>query len=372
MTSFDDSTSSAVSVHVNGFPHDGEQDPGRRALPYVIGQSPPMQQVYELMAKVAQAPASVLIDGEAGTGKELVARALYEQSPRRGRPFVAVDCTAIPDGLMESHLFGHVRGAFTGAIATVPGVFSRAHTGTLFLDEIGEMALHLQAKLLRVIQSREFTMVGGTHPQHVDVRIVCATNRDLRDAVCRGTFREDLYYRIAVVPIHLPPLRERKDDLPLLIEHFLCSFTAEYGKRITGLTERAMTRLLEYSWPGNVRELENCLEQAVLLAEGSRLDIAHFPSIGRGRSYAALSPAGLSLREVEKRYILETLRQAGGNRSKAARILKISVRGLQYKLHRYVEEESRKSRGGRNRAPKLAAHQDARTSDGSDPPSMTG
>jgi transcriptional regulator with PAS, ATPase and Fis domain len=342
---------------------DGGQDPGRRTLPYVVGESPPMQKVYDLMAKIAQAPASVLIQGEAGTGKELVARALYEKSPRRGRPFVAVDCTAIPDGLMESHLFGHVRGAFTGAIATVPGVFSRAHTGTLFLDEIGEMALHLQAKLLRVIQSREFTMVGGTLPQHVDVRIVCATNRDLRDSVRRGTFREDLYYRIAVVPIQLPPLRDRKDDLPLLIEHFLCSFAAEYRKEIAGLTDRAMMRLLEYSWPGNVRELENCMEHAVLLAEGARLDVAHFPSISRGHGYPAGAPvpSGLPLRELEKWYILETLQQVGGNRSKAAKILKISVRGLQYKLRRYIDEESKKPRGGPRRSPHLTAQQEPRS-----------
>jgi transcriptional regulator with PAS, ATPase and Fis domain len=324
-----------------------------------------MQQVYELMEKIAEAPASVLIQGEAGTGKELVARALYEKSPRRGRPFVAVDCTAIPDGLMESHLFGHVRGAFTGAVATVPGVFSRAHTGTLFLDEIGEMPLHLQAKLLRVIQSREFTMVGGTHPQHVDVRIICATNRDLRDAVRRCAFRDDLYYRIAVVPIHLPPLRDRKADLPLLIAHFLCTFTAEYRKQIAGLTEPAMARLLEYAWPGNVRELENCLEQAVLLAEGSVLDIEHFPSIRRGRSDPGgpSVPVGLPLRELEKWYILETLQQVGGNRSRAAKMLEISVRGLQYKLHRYIEQDNghggRKSRRRRNGFPHLGVNHEA-------------
>ena len=343
----------------------------RRAdLSYLVGESAPMQYVYDVMAKIAHASASILIQGEAGTGKELIARALFENGPRRGRPFVAVDCTAIPDGLMATHLFGHVRGAFTGAVATVPGVFSRAHTGTLFLDEIGEMPLHLQAKLLRVIQSREFTMVGGTHPQHVDVRIICATNRDLRDSVRRGTFREDLYYRIAVVPIHLPPLRDRKDDLPLLIAHFLATFSAEYRRQITGLTDRAMTRLLEYPWPGNVRELENCLEQAVLLAEGSLLDIAHFPSIGRGRPYAG-TPAGLPLRELEKRYILDTLQQVGGNRAKAAKMLEISVRGLHYKLRRYIDEERKASRGGRARPPRLGALQEPRDRRASDPPSKT-
>jgi transcriptional regulator with PAS, ATPase and Fis domain len=330
-----------------------------------------MLHVYEIMAKIAQASASVLIQGEAGTGKELIARALYENGPRRGRPFIAVDCTAIPDGLMESHLFGHVRGAFTGAVATVPGVFGRAHTGTLFLDEIGEIPLHLQAKLLRVIQTREFTMVGGTHPQHVDVRIISATNRDLRDAIRRGTFREDLYYRVAVVPIHLPPLRDRKGDLPLFITYFLRSFTVAYGKQIVGLTERAMARLLEYPWPGNVRELENCLEHAVLLAEGPLLDITHFPSIGRGRPYLTngSAPAGLPLRELEKWYILDTLQQVGGNRAKAARILEISVRGLHYKLRRYTADDGERSRGGRKRSPRLAAIQEPRKRGASDPPS---
>jgi transcriptional regulator with PAS, ATPase and Fis domain len=343
-------------------------------LSFLVGESPQMLHVYEVMAKISQASASVLLEGEAGTGKELIARALYENGPRRGRPFIAVDCTAIPDGLMESHLFGHVRGAFTGAVATVPGVFSRAHTGTLFLDEIGEMPLHLQAKLLRVIQSREFTMVGGTHPQRVDVRIICATNRDLRESVRRGIFREDLYYRIAVVPIHLPPLRDRKGDLPRLITHFLCTLTAQYGRQIAGLTERAMTRLLEYPWPGNVRELENCLEQAVLLAEGPLLDVGHFPSIGRGRPYppGAPVPAGLPLRELEKWYILDTLQQVGGNRCRAAKLLEISVRGLHYKLVRYTAEGSKtRSRGGRKPSPRLSALQEPRNRRASEPPSKT-
>jgi transcriptional regulator with PAS, ATPase and Fis domain len=335
----------------------GDAQWSRRAVsPYLVGESPRMLKVYEIMRKIAEATASVLIQGENGSGKELIARALHQSSPRRAQPFVPVDCTAIPEGLMESHLFGHVRGAFTGAIATVPGVFSRAHTGTLFLDEIGEMPLHLQAKLLRVIQTREFSMVGGTQPQRVDLRIISATNRDLRDMVRRHTFREDLYYRIAVVPIDLPPLRDRKEDIPLLVAHFLRGFTTQYQKDVSGLTERAMTRLTEYPWPGNVRELENCLEQAVLLAEGSVLDIGHFPSIMRGRSYPPGAPgvAGLPLRELEKWYILETLKRVNGNRSKAAKILEISVRGLQYKLQRYTDEAANGARPGRKRAPRLA------------------
>jgi DNA-binding NtrC family response regulator len=356
-----------VRAHLDGpaLPVDDPRAPLRVRLSYLVGESLRMQEVYEVIAKIAHASASVLLQGEAGTGKELVARALYENGPRRGRPFVAVDCTAIPDGLMESHLFGHVRGAFTGAIATVPGVFSRAHTGTLFLDEIGEMPLHLQAKLLRVIQTRQFTMVGGIHPQLVDVRIICATNRDLSEGVRRGTFREDLYYRIAVVPIHLPPLRERTDDLPRLIGHFLRRFRSEYGKQIVGLTERAMKRLAEYPWPGNVRQLENCIEQAVLLADRSVLDLSHFPSIGSPRWVARTvpAPAGLPLRELEKRYILETLQQAGGNRSKAAKMLQISVRGLHNKLRRYISEGGKQPFDGRQRSPRLTALQEPRDRD---------
>jgi len=313
----------------------------RAELSNLVGGSPPMLQVYEVMVKIAQAAASVLIQGEAGTGKELIARALYENGPRRGRPFVAVDCTAIPDGLMESHLFGHVRGAFTGAVATVPGVFSRAHTGTLFLDEIGEMPLHLQAKLLRVIQAREFTLVGGTHPQRVNVRIITATNRDLRKAVRQGTFREDLYYRIAVVHIDLPPLRERKEDIPLLVAHFLHLTAPAYQKQVRGLTARAMEALMAYSWPGNVRQLENWIEQAVVLVDQDLIDLGHFPSIGREGAAAGhpSNHSGTSLRELEKSHILDTLQRTRWNRSKAAKLLGISVRGLQYKLKRYSDED---------------------------------
>ncbi|HXG02553.1 MAG TPA: sigma-54 dependent transcriptional regulator [Candidatus Binatia bacterium] len=327
----------------------------RRAVsPYLAGRAPRMIRVYELIRKIAEATASVLIQGENGTGKELIARILYHNGPRRTQPFVAVDCTAIPDGLMESQLFGHVRGAFTGAVATVPGVLSRAHTGTLFLDEIGEMPLHLQAKLLRVIQTREFTMVGGTQPQRVDVRIISATNRDLRDMVRRSLFREDLYYRLAVVTIDIPPLRERKEDIPFLVDHFLRGFAGQYRKQIEGLTERAMARFLAYPWPGNVRELENCLEQAVLLAEGKVLDSDHFPSIAYGASPSAPpGPVGMSLHEMEKRYILDTLERVDGNRSKAAKILQISVRGLQYKLQRYANDAANGRPGGRKRSSRL-------------------
>jgi DNA-binding NtrC family response regulator len=299
-----------------------------------------MRRVYGLIDKVAQGDAYVCISGESGTGKELIARAVHHAGPRRDRPLVTLDCTTIPEGLMESYLFGHVRGAFTSAVATRPGVFAQAHTGTLFLDEIGELSPHLQAKLLRVIQTREFTPVGGTLTRRVDVRIITATNRNLEQAVRAGGVREDLYYRIAVVRIDLPPLRERKEDIPLLVAHFLHQTVPAYGKPIRGLTARAMEALLGYAWPGNVRQLENWIEQAVVLVEGELIDLEHFPALGRERGDGALrSPlGGRTLRELERWYILDTLERTRGNRSQAARLLGVSLRGLQYKLKRYLEE----------------------------------
>jgi transcriptional regulator with PAS, ATPase and Fis domain len=300
-----------------------------------------MQEIYARMEKVAQGDAHVCIYGENGTGKELIAQALHSSGPRKDRPFITLDCATIPEGLMESYLFGHVRGAFTGAISTRPGVFALAHTGTLFIDEIGELSPHLQAKLLRVIQNREFAMVGSAHSQRVDVRILTATNRDLRKAIPRGTFREDLYYRIAVVHIDLPPLRERKEDIPLLVGHFLHLMAPQYQKGVRGLTARAMEALMAYSWPGNVRQLENWIEQAVVLVDEDLIDLEHLPSTlregGGGAIPATLS--GASLREMEKWYILDTLERTRWNRSKAAKALGISVRGLQYKLKRYAEED---------------------------------
>jgi len=311
------------------------------AFPYIVGESAPMQGIYAVIEKVAQGDANVCIYGENGTGKELIARALHCSGPRKDRPFITLDCATIPEGLMESYLFGHVRGAFTGAISTHAGVFALANTGTLFIDEIGELSPHLQAKLLRVIQNREFTMVGGTHPQRVDVRILTATNRDLRKAIQRGTFREDLYYRIAVVHIDLPGLRERKEDIPLLVAHFLHLMAPEYQKEIRGVTGRAMEALMAYSWPGNVRQLENWIEQAVVLADQDLLDLEDFPSILREGAAGALPSTlgGASLRELEKWYILDTLQRTRWNRSKTAKVLGISVRGLQYKLKRYTEED---------------------------------
>ena len=312
------------------------------AFPYIVGESPRMQGVYAVMNKVAQGDANVCIEGENGTGKELIAHALHASGARRDRPFVTLDCAAIPEGLMESQIFGHVRGAFTGAVATRPGVFALADTGTLFLDEIGEMPLHLQAKLLRVIQTREFTMVGGTQPRRVDVRVITATNRDLRRAMREGRFREDLYYRIAVVHITLPPLHERAEDIPLLVAHFLREKAAVHRKSVRGLTSQAIEALVAYRWPGNVRQLENWIEQAVVLTDGDLIGLEHFPGLHeqpRPASLAAMPARRLRLREMEKQYILETLEQTRWNRAQAARLLGISVRGLQYKLQRYLGED---------------------------------
>ena len=312
-----------------------------QSMPYVVGESTRMREIYTIIRKAAPWDANVCIEGENGTGKELVARAVHFSGPRRDHPFVTLDCSTIAEGLIESHLFGHVKGAFTGAVSSRQGVFAQGHTGTVFIDEITELAPHLQAKLLRVIQTGEFVMVGGSQSQRANVRIITATNRDLRQAVAKGVFREDLYFRIAVVHIAIPPLRERRKDIPLLVAHFLRGFMASgHRQDIRGLTSRAMTALINYPWPGNVRQLKNWIEQALVLADGDLIDLEHFPSLTREASDilqgpVPLAPLGLRLEELERWYVLETLRRADGNRTKAARQLGISLRGLQYKLRRY-------------------------------------
>jgi DNA-binding NtrC family response regulator len=317
----------------------------------IIGKSKKMLDVLALVSKVAASNANVCIVGESGTGKELIARAIHYSSPRRDRPLVTLDCPAVPDGLLESHLFGHVRGAFTGAVDHREGVFALAHTGTLFIDELCEISLPLQAKLLRVLQSREFFKVGGTKPLCTDIRLITATNKDPKREVERGTFREDLYYRVAVVVITVPPRRERKEDIPLMVEHFVQKFSTAYAKPIRGVTRTAMDRLVESPWPGNVRQLQNVIEQAVVLAEGNMLSardlsveersLVEERSAPDGRAAAAEFEPGLPLREVERRYILRTFRQVRGNRSETARLLGISPRCLQYKLKEYLQDAPR-------------------------------
>jgi len=243
----------------------------------VIGNSKKMQEVYRLIAKVAPTNSTVLITGESGTGKELIARAIHYNSQRKERQFMPVDCAVLSENLLESELFGHIKGSFTGAIVTKPGLFEVADGGTLFLDEIGNISLAMQSKLLRVIQEREFTPVGGTKLKKVDIRLIAATNRDLAEKIREGTFREDLFYRLNIIPIHLPPLRERQEDIPLLAHHFLKKYCQEMGKDLKAFSSAAMEMLMHYSWPGNVRELENTIERAVIMTDEEMLLPRHFP-----------------------------------------------------------------------------------------------
>ena len=299
----------------------------------IIAKSPKMQQVIEVIKIVAKSNATVLITGESGTGKELVARAIHSQSHRRDKPFIAVSCAALPESLLESELFGHEKGSFTGAYAQKKGKFEFTNRGTLFLDEIGEMSANIQVHLLRVLEEKEFTRVGGNELIKVDVRVISATNRDIKKAVADGQFREDLYYRLNVVTIELPPLRERKEDIPLLAQHFLKKFALENQKDITGFSPEASVFLLNYEWPGNVRELENAIERAVILAKNSSIQIADLPQENLLLARSAL-PEG-SLEEVEKNHIQNVLAETKGNYSEAARILGISRMTLYNKAKAY-------------------------------------
>lgn len=347
----------------------------------IIGNTPAMKRVLDIVSSIAQTNATVLIYGESGTGKELIARAIHLKSPRASRPLIKVSCAALPESLLESELFGHEKGAFTNAIATRPGRFELADTGTLFLDEVGEMSPSMQVKLLRVLQEREFERVGGSHSIKVDVRIIAATNKNLQEAVRAGTFREDLYYRLSVVPIYLPPLRERQEDIPRLATAFMHRFSRETGNEVTGISSEAMAALMEYDWPGNVRELENCIERAVIFSKGGVIGpeilflnspvvnapVADAPSSSTlskggatnssvrasgGQTGQAGSPEGgagssssapgtesegtrKSLEDVEREHIVRVLKQTNRNRTEAAKILKITRRTLLNKIKEY-------------------------------------
>jgi two-component system response regulator HydG len=334
----------AIAGHAPSLPGLGSagMGPAPRGL---VGQSATMLRIFSRIEKVARADVNVCIYGESGTGKELIARAIHEASPRRDRPFVTLDCASIPEGLMESQLFGHVRGAFTGAVEHRDGVFALANTGTLFLDELCELGVPLQAKLLRVIQSREFVPVGGTRPVRSNIRLITATNKDPKAQVERGEFREDLYYRVAVMMMNLPPLRERREDIPLLAEHFVQTLAQRHRKPLRGIDAAALEHLASEPWPGNVRQLENFIEQAVVLAEGETLTSGDLFGAEFRRAAAPETPAsrfapGLPLREVERQHILATLEATGGNRTETARQLGISLRSLQYKLKEYRETAS--------------------------------
>ncbi|ADK85281.1 two component, sigma54 specific, transcriptional regulator, Fis family [Desulfarculus baarsii DSM 2075] len=308
----------------------------------IIGQSKPMRQVFALVDKVADAKATVLITGESGTGKELIARALHSRSSRAEEPFVAVNCMAITETLLESELFGHERGSFTGATERRKGRFELAHRGTLFLDEIGEISPTTQVKLLRVLQERTFERVGGNQPIAVDVRIVAATNRDLGAMVKKGAFREDLFYRLNVVRLDMPPLRERTDDLPLLVAHFVKKYAAEVGRQPPTVSAEAMQAIYRHPWPGNVRELENALERAVILAGGeiTASDLPLEMQGGRGeKSVGPELPEGMSINDavedLEKRMIQRALGEAGGVAAHAAAALGLTKSNLAYKMKKY-------------------------------------
>ena len=307
----------------------------------IIGKSAKMVNLLDTVEQVAPTKASVLITGESGVGKELVADAIHELSTRSKGPFIKVHCAALSASLLESELFGHEKGSFTGAVAQKRGRFELADGGTIFLDEIGEIDLQTQVKLLRVLQERQFERVGGEKTIDVDVRIVCATNKDLLAEIEKGNFREDLYYRLNVVSLVVPPLRERKEDIPLLLTSFLTQYSEENGRKIEGFSNAAKRALLAYDWPGNIRELRNCIESAVVLARGTIIEVEDLPQqIGRSEGGGSVSiDVGITLAEAEQKLIISTLAQCGGNKTRAAEVLGIGRKTLHRKLQEYHIDE---------------------------------
>jgi DNA-binding NtrC family response regulator len=324
-----------------------EELASRRGAPQIIGEDPKLKQVTISLHRAAATDATVLLEGESGTGKELFARALHALSPRADGPFVAINCAAIPETLLETELFGHEKGAFTGASARKPGKFEMAHRGTLFLDEIGDLPLSLQAKILRALEEKRFERLGGTVSLQVDVRVVAATNRHLKAAVAARQFREDLYFRLSVFPITIPPLRERPDDILMLAKHFIERFSRDLKKKPLTLAQSAIQELQTYGWPGNVRELQNCIERAVILTEGDTIHARHLnlsfrdtvPVVAGDDHWAAIDLTGTLaeasrrvLGEVERRKIEQTLKETGGDRGRTAEILQVSYKALITKL----------------------------------------
>jgi DNA-binding NtrC family response regulator len=316
----------------------------------VIGSGPAMQRVFDLVKRVAPSNASVVITGESGTGKEVVARAIHNLSPRKDKPFVALNCSAIPATLIESELFGYERGAFTGAEQRRMGNFELAHNGTLFLDEIGELPMEVQAKFLRVLEDRKIRRLGGRSEVEIDVRVICATNRDLKEEIRRSRFREDLFFRLHVFTIQLPTLKERREDVPLLVHHFIEKYNGETGKRVQGVSPAALAVLQGYAWPGNIRELRNTVERAMILADGDVIGEEHLPpdmQSSRPEAATLRVPLGIPLDKVEKEYILASLQKNGGNKARTAEILGISEKTLYNKLNRYAAEaRDRAGEGG--------------------------
>lgn len=304
----------------------------------IVGKSPQMKAVFDLIDRVAPAASSVLITGESGTGKEVVARAIHSRSPRSTKPFIAINVTAIPDSLLESELFGHVKGSFTGAVADKKGLFEEAEGGTLFLDEIGDMDLSLQAKLLRVLQERKIKAVGANQMKDINVRVLAATHKDLKKAIANGTFREDLYYRLAVIPVALPPLRHRPEDIPLLAQHFLQKYSVLNGGRALGFSQAALQKLMGMPWPGNVRELENLIERIVVLTQHPIIQPEDVPTTedqGVENFFGNATSDLPTLEQLEKRYMRLVLEKTGGKKEKAASILGINRRTLYRKERDY-------------------------------------
>ncbi len=318
----------------------------------LVGQSEQMQQIYKTIEAVADSTANIIVTGESGTGKELVARAIHRKSGRQDQPFVAVNCSAFPEQILENELFGHEKGAFTGALTEKPGCFELAHRGTLFLDEVGDMALETQARILRALEERSFRRLGGKKEIQVDVRIIAATNRDLQKAMEEKQFREDLYYRLCVVEVDIPPLRERLDDVPLLIEEFLDYFNQKNNKQIKGLTPKCRDLLLNYPWPGNVRELKNTIERAVILTNASKIDVGVIPDrivraeklqskiaagdIGQ-QGPSVTIPIGTKMEDAERKIILETLQYTNNNKTETAKVLGVSLKTIHNKLGKYKD-----------------------------------
>ena len=313
------------------------QDNRTRGIDFIVGQSPAMQKVFAKIRRAAPSDSTVLLTGESGTGKELAARAIHNLSPRKDKEFVPVDCSALVESLLESELFGHVKGSFTGAHQTKHGLFELANQGTFFFDEITNLSLNIQAKLLRVIQEREFMKVGSQKRIKLDIRIIASSNRSLEEAIKAGTFREDLFYRLSVIPIHLPPLRERDGDIPLLVEHFLRKYRQRGDREILGVSPPALKMLAAYSWPGNVRELEHTIERIVILEDGDLIQPEHLPSFisQRQSELQVFSDGEYTLEELEKRYIQLILKRTRGRRQDAARILGINRKTLGHKIEKY-------------------------------------
>jgi DNA-binding NtrC family response regulator len=322
---------------------------GRYKFEMLVGSSPAFRSVIESITEVCESRANVLLTGESGTGKELVARAIHFNSPRKDKPFVAINCAAIPEGLLESELFGHVKGSFTGAVADREGRFAQADGGTLFLDEIGDMPLSVQAKILRVLQERSFEPVGGSRTRQVDVRIVAATNKDLQAAVQSGEFRDDLYYRLNVFPIALPALRDRADDIPALASHFLEALGVGMGKRLDGFTQTAISAMSHYAWPGNIRELQNCVERGLIVAKGRLVDIGDLPRyLFTAQTQAADGPRfpmdlDEELARFERETILAALNRAEGVQVQAAHLLGINERSLWHRIKKFGIQITRKA-----------------------------